>query len=150
MNYCHPIYHLLFFFDQPPKFQDKENILELMNTHTYYYLAQVYEKTNQPSKSAECCYITLRYHPYITSAHVCTFSDPLCHVSINTVLNVSKSCQPANPPSSLADVIYGWFLSKQLALKQFQHLDWATNASMLSQHYLANEDYSTTKRHLIG
>ena len=61
-----------------------------------------------------------------------------------------KQKLPANPPSSLADVIYGWFLSKQLALKQFQHLDWATNASMLSQHYLANEDYSTTKRHLIG
>jgi len=84
---------------EPPQFQDKENILELMNTHTYYYLAQVYEKTNQPSKSAECCHITL---------------------------------------------------SKQLELKEFQHLDWATNASMLSQHYLANEDYSTTKRHLIA
>ena len=87
------------FFKQPPEFQDKENILELMNTHTHYYLAQVYEKKGLASKSAECCHITL---------------------------------------------------SKQLELKQFQHLDWATNASMLSQHYLAKEDYSTTKRHLIG
>jgi hypothetical protein len=55
-----------------------------------------------------------------------------------------------NQPTYFADVMYEWCPSKQLELKQFQHLDWATNASMLSQHYLANEDYSTTKRHLIG
>ena len=53
-------------------------------------------------------------------------------------------------PIPYANVMYEWYPSKQLELKQFQHLDWATNASMLSQHYLANEDYSTTKRHLIG
>ena len=82
-----------------PAFDEKESALELLNTHTYYYLAQVYEKTGEASKSAECCYITL---------------------------------------------------SKQLELKQFQHLDWATNASMLSQHYLANEKYKTAKRHLIA
>ena len=82
-----------------PSFEEKENILELLNTHTHYYLAQVYEKMGDGSKAAECCHITL---------------------------------------------------TKQLELKEFQHLDWATNAAMLSQHYLAKEDYSTTKRHLIG
>jgi tetratricopeptide (TPR) repeat protein len=82
-----------------PKFEDKDLILELLNTHTYYYLAQVYEKSGNPDKSAECCHITL---------------------------------------------------SKQLELKTFQPLDWATNAAMLSQHYLAKEDYRTTKRHLIA
>ena len=82
-----------------PSFEEKEKSLELLNTHTYYYLAQVYEKMGDASKAAECCHITL---------------------------------------------------TKQLELKEFQHLDWATNAAMLSQHYLAKEDYSTTKRHLIG
>ena len=80
-------------------YQEKEQTLELLNTHTYYYLAQVYEKIGDASKSAECCYITL---------------------------------------------------SKQLELKQFQHLDWATNASLLSQHYLAKEEYKIAKRHLIA
>ena len=89
----------LFDPESNPSFEEKENVLELLNTHTYYYLAQVYEKTGQASKSAECCHITL---------------------------------------------------TKQLELKEFQHLDWATNAAMLSQHYLAKEDYSTTKRHLIA
>ena len=82
-----------------PSFEEKEKSLELLNTHTYYYLAQVYEKMGDASKAAECCHITL---------------------------------------------------TKQLELKEFQHLDWATNAAMLSQHYLAKEDYSTTKRHLIA
>ena len=84
---------------EPPKFEEKERVLELLNTHTHYYLAQVYEKTGKPDKSAKSCHITL---------------------------------------------------SKQLELKEFQHLDWSTNAAMLSQHYLANEDYGTTKRHLIA
>ena len=34
------------------------------------------------------------------------------HVSINTVLNVSKNCNfLTHPPSPFADVIYGWSLS---------------------------------------
>ena len=80
-------------------FSEKEATFETLNTHTYYYLAQVYEKMGEPSKSAKCCHVTL---------------------------------------------------TKQLELKAFQPLDWATNAAMLSQHYLAKEDYSSTKRHLIA
>ena len=50
-------------------------------------------------------------HPYITSAHFCTFSDPPTqYISKNTVLNVSKNCHflnpPTYPPSPFADVIY--------------------------------------------
>ena len=95
------LYELSDLFDESkfPSFEEKENVLELLNTHTHYYLAQVYEKMGDASKAAECCHITL---------------------------------------------------TKQLELKEFQHLDWATNAAMLSQHYLAKEDYSTTKRHLIA
>lgn len=82
-----------------PRLCDKEKVFELLNTHTYYYLAQVYEKTGEPSKSAEYCHITL---------------------------------------------------SKQLELKAYQPLDWATNAAMLSQHYLVNINFPTAKRHLIA
>ena len=82
-----------------PNFSDKESVLELINTHTHYYLAQVYEKIGNPSKSAECCHITL---------------------------------------------------SKQLELKVFQPLDWSTNAAMLSQHYLAKEDYKSAKKLLMA
>ena len=82
-----------------PNFGDKESVLELINTHTHYYLAQVYEKIGNPSKSAECCHITL---------------------------------------------------SKQLELKVFQPLDWSTNAAMLSQHYLAKEDYKSAKKLLMA
>ena len=42
-----------------PNHAEKEDALELINTHTQYYLAQVHEKMGHASKSAECCRITL-------------------------------------------------------------------------------------------
>ncbi|TRY63637.1 hypothetical protein TCAL_00816 [Tigriopus californicus] len=39
---------------------DREKALELLNTHTYYYLAQVYEKLGARDKAGECCHITLK------------------------------------------------------------------------------------------
>lgn len=43
-----------------PSLDAKEHKLELLNTHTYYYLAQVYEKIGEKDKAGECCHITLR------------------------------------------------------------------------------------------
>ncbi len=82
-----------------PTFEEKESVLELLNTHTHYYLAQVYERTGEAARSAECCLITL---------------------------------------------------TKQLGLKEYQPLDWSTNAAMLSQHYLAKENYAASKKLLMA
>ena len=50
---------------------------------------------------------TLRGHPYITSTHFCTFSDPPTqYVSMNIVLNVSHFLSPTC--SLFGDVIYEW------------------------------------------
>ncbi len=38
----------------------RERALDLLNVHTHYYLAQVFEKTGQRDKAAECCHFTLR------------------------------------------------------------------------------------------
>lgn len=43
-----------------PSHPDREKALELLNTHTYYYLAQVYEKLGARDKAGECCHITLK------------------------------------------------------------------------------------------
>ncbi len=39
---------------------EQERALELLNTHTYYYLAQVYEKTGEADRAGEYCHVTLR------------------------------------------------------------------------------------------
>ena len=50
-------------------------------------------------------FVFLGDHLYITSANFWPFWTPPTHlISINTVVNVSKS----GPPSPCADVIYGW------------------------------------------
>ena len=42
-----------------PNSYEKEKALDLLNAYTYYYLAQVYQKLEEPKKSAECCHISL-------------------------------------------------------------------------------------------
>ena len=40
--------------------QHKEHGLEMLNTHTYYYLAQAYEKTGDRDRASRCCHLTLK------------------------------------------------------------------------------------------
>ena len=80
-----------------PNSYEKEKALDLLNAYTYYYLAQVYQKLEEPKKSAECCHKTL---------------------------------------------------SKQLELKEYKPLEWATNAATLSHHYIASENFRSAKTHL--
>ena len=46
-------------------------------------------------------------HPYIMSGKHWAFSDPAT-ISINTIMNISKTGHFLNPPSCFADIIYGW------------------------------------------
>ena len=80
-----------------PNSHEKEKALDLLNAYTYYYLAQVFQKLENPKKSAECCHKTL---------------------------------------------------SKQLELKEYKAVEWATNAATLSHHYIACENFLAAKSHL--
>ena len=40
--------------------QHKEHGLEMLNTHTYYFLAQAYEKTGDKDRASRCCHLTLK------------------------------------------------------------------------------------------
>ena len=80
-----------------PNTYEKEKALDLLNAYTYYYLAQVFQKLEEPKKSAECCHKTL---------------------------------------------------SKQLELKEYKALEWATNAATLSHHYIAYQNFRAAKSHL--
>ena len=64
-----------------PNTFEKEKALDLLNAHTYYYLAQVFQKLEEPKKSAECCHKTLgkqlelkEYKPLEWSTNAATLS----------------------------------------------------------------------------
>ena len=78
---------------------EREKALDLLNTHSFYYLAQVYEKTGCPDQAGVCCHITLK---------------------------------------------------KQLELKSYDALDWATNATTLSHHYVVTDKFVSAKVHLAA
>ena len=78
---------------------EQDKALELLNTHTNFYLAQVHEKMGDADIAGEFCHITLR---------------------------------------------------RQLELNEYQPLDWCSNASTLSHHYVIKGQFADAKEHLCA
>ena len=64
-----------------PNSPERRKALDLLNTHTYYFLAQFYEKIGEKDKAGECCHITLKkqleldeYKPLDWAANAFTLS----------------------------------------------------------------------------
>lgn len=84
----------------PDKYEiqpNQEKNVEMLITHTYYYLAQVHGKQGNPKKSAEYCHETL---------------------------------------------------DRQLKNKEYDPVDWCSNAAILSQFYLNEENFKSARYHL--
>jgi len=84
----------------PDKYEiqpNQEKNVEMLITHTYYYLAQVLGKQGNPRKSAEYCHETL---------------------------------------------------DRQLKNSEYDPVDWCSNAAILSQFYLNEENFKSARYHL--
>lgn len=86
----------------PDKYEaktDQDKNVEMLITHTYYYIAQVHGKQGNPKKSAEYCHETL---------------------------------------------------DRQLRNSEYDPVDWCSNAAILSQFYLNEENFKSAKYHLFS
>lgn len=92
--------HLVYPYSDPfEKAEEAKKSIEMVVTHTYYYLAQVHGKLGNSKKAAEFCHETL---------------------------------------------------SRQLQVGEYDPLDWATNAAVLSQFYINQDNFKSSRYHLAS
>ena len=93
-----------------PSFES-DKALELLNAHTHYFLAQVYQKTQRYEMSAKCCHTTLskqlemkEYQPLEWAKNAATLSHHYTvhgEITFTSAIRFERSCNIRDVSSSM-------------------------------------------------